>query len=68
MVVQLRYVFGRVCCDRTTGNGSKLKEERFRLNLRGKVLYDKGSEALGRVAHGCGGCPIPRDVEGQVTT
>lgn len=32
------YIFGRVCGDRTTGNGSELKEGRCRLDVRGKVF------------------------------
>jgi len=38
-------LFSRICCDRTKLNGFKLKEGRFRLNIREKVFYSAGGEA-----------------------
>ena len=29
------------------------------------MFYSKGNEALKHVAQRCGGCPIPRDIQGQ---
>ena len=55
-------LFSRVCCDRTRGNS--LKEGRFSLGIR-QLFYNKGGEALERVAQRCGGYPIPGDFQGE---
>jgi len=44
-------IFRRACCDRARSNGFKLREGRFRLDI--KNFYHKGGEILNR---------LPRDV------
>ena len=58
-------IFGRICCDRTWGNGFKLKEGWSRLDIRKKVFYNKSGEALAQAAQGGGACAVPEDIQGQ---
>ena len=50
-------LFTRACTDRTRSNGFKLKEGRFRLDVR-KFFTEQVAQ------RGCG-CPIPGSVQGQ---
>jgi len=58
--------FIRGCSYRTRGNGFKLKEGRFRLDIHWNFLNNDGGEALAQVAQRSCGCPLAGSVQGQV--
>ena len=60
-----RQLFERGDKSRTRANGFKLKEGRFRLDVRGKFFTMSG-EVLERAARRSCGCPVPGGVQGQV--
>ena len=54
----------RVCCNRARGNGFKLQEERFRLDIK-SIFHGKNREAMEQVAWRGDGSPILVDIQGQ---
>jgi len=43
-------VYSKACCDKRGSNGFKLKEHRFRLDIRKKFFFSEGGETLAQVA------------------
>jgi len=57
-------LFSKACCNRTRGNGFKLKEGR-QTRYREEIFYTEGGEILAQVAQRGGRCPIPAKIQGQ---
>jgi len=59
-------IFSRACCNRKWSNGFKLRDSRFRLDIRKIFFYHEHGETLEWVAQRGSGGPVSGNIQGKV--